>query len=199
MESSTPPTADRAAESAVTASSAGSTSSLPPAGSQPGASAAPVVPERSPSRSSLRQSTSSHRQSFAENLRNAPPSPRSLRQPSFTQQVQGLLNHPPPQRQPQARFAGRDWHDISLGELVSEEDVRWATMDTSVEDCTKVSLQFARETPLRWRRGGVFDKIGRAQTIKYILTGIDASSGHQHGRRCAHPRQRIGQNGNLDV
>ncbi|CAK7201880.1 cell separation during budding [Sporothrix eucalyptigena] len=128
MDSSTPPTAERGGESTVTGSSTSSASSLAPAGVQattPSGGATGnggAVPERSPSRSSLRHSSSSHRHSFAENLRNPPPSPRSLRQPSFTQQVQGLLNHPPPQRQPHPRFAGRDWHDISLGELVSEED-----------------------------------------------------------------------------
>ncbi|CAK7222315.1 cell separation during budding [Sporothrix bragantina] len=159
MESSTPSTADRGGESAVTGSSASSASSMAPAGTQAGGSAAPAVPERSPSRSSLRHSTSSHRQSFAENLRNPPPSPRSLRQPSFTQQVQGLLSHPPPQRQPQARFANRDWHDISLGELVSEEDVRWANLDTSVEDCTKTLLRGTNTAGAVLIREGSSDKM----------------------------------------
>ncbi|CAK7266262.1 cell separation during budding [Sporothrix epigloea] len=141
MESSTTLAADRIGQSAATGGSASSASGLVAAGTPAGVSAAPAVPERSPSRSSLRQSTSMHRHSFAENLRNAPPSPRTLRQPSFTQQVQGLLNHPPPQRQPQARFAGRALQDISLGELVSQEDVRWASMDSSVEECTKTLLR----------------------------------------------------------
>lgn len=97
------------------------------------------LPERSPSRSSVR-ANAAHRQSFAENLRNPPPSPRSLRHLSFTQQaVQDLVNHPPPQRQANPRFAGRDWQGISLGELISDQEVRWAELDTTVEDCTKVS------------------------------------------------------------
>ncbi|CAK7208766.1 cell separation during budding [Sporothrix curviconia] len=161
MESSTPPTTERAGENAAAGSSASSASasSLAPAGAQAGAAGVPAVPERSPSRSSLRHSTSSHRHSFAENLRNPPPSPRSLRQPSFTQQVQGLLNHPPPQRQPQARFANRDWHDISLGELVSEEDVRWANLDTSVEDCTKTLLRGTNTAGAVLVRKGSSDKM----------------------------------------
>lgn len=142
MDSTTPPTAERGGGSAAAGSGSSSASSLNPGGVAQGAagSAVAAVPERSPSRSSLRHShsSSSHRHSFAENLRNPPPSPRSLRQPSFATQAQGLLNHPPPQRQPNPRFSGRDWHDISLGELVSEEDIRWANLDTSVEDCTKV-------------------------------------------------------------
>ncbi len=127
-----------------------SPSSAPNGGNDggPGSSSSPVpnlgvttaAPERSPSRSGLRHTSAplSHRQSFADNLRNPPPSPRSQRQPSLTQAVQGLVNHPPPQRQRNPQFASRDWHDIALGELVAEEDIRWATLDTSVEDCTKV-------------------------------------------------------------
>ncbi|ERT02654.1 hypothetical protein HMPREF1624_00955 [Sporothrix schenckii ATCC 58251] len=167
MESSTPPTAERGAGGAATGSGSSSTSSLNVGGATQtsSGSTAGAVPERSPSRSSLRHShshshsSSSHRQSFAENLRNPPPSPRSLRQPSFATQVHGLLNHPPPQRQPNPRFAGRDWHDISLGELVSEEDIRWATLDTSVEDCTKTLLRNSSTAGAVLVRNGLSDKM----------------------------------------
>jgi hypothetical protein len=82
---------------------------------------------------------SSHRQSFAENQRHPPPSPRSQRQPSFTQQaVQELMNHPPANKQPNPRYAGRDWRDISLGELASPDEIKWAELDTTVEDATMV-------------------------------------------------------------
>ncbi|CAI4213322.1 unnamed protein product [Parascedosporium putredinis] len=83
---------------------------------------------------------SSHRQSFAENLRNMPPSPRSQRHPSFTGvppiAIQDLLSMPPSSKSADPRFAGRDWRDILVGELVSHSDVRWVTADTSVEDAT---------------------------------------------------------------
>ena len=80
-----------------------------------------------------------HRHSFAENQRHPPPSPRAHRHPSFTQQaLQELMNHPPSNRHPNPRYAGRDWRDIALGELAVPEDVRWADMDTSVQDATMV-------------------------------------------------------------
>ena len=98
-------------------------------------------PQRTPSSSSM-QKASSHRQSFAENLRNVPPSPRSHRHPSFTQQaIQDLLNHPPASnKHTDPRFAGRDWRDISVGELVTQDEVKWVTMDTSVEQATMVFM-----------------------------------------------------------
>ncbi|KAI1826605.1 hypothetical protein F4861DRAFT_536916 [Xylaria intraflava] len=112
-----------------------------PVGSESGSSSAPTPPRRTPSSSSLHKSsiasTHSHRSSFAENLRALPSSPRSQRHLSFTQSaVQDLLNHPPPSRQHNPRFAGRDWRDIAISELVSDDDVRWVDMDTSVEDAS---------------------------------------------------------------
>jgi len=50
------------------------------------------------------------------------------------------MNHPPTNRHPNPRYAGRDWRDIALGELAVPEDVRWADLDTSVEDATMVRL-----------------------------------------------------------
>ena len=102
----------------------------------------PPVPQRTGSSSSVHKlgHASSHRQSFAENLRGLPSSPRSQRHPSLTQAaIQDLLNHPPTAKQQNPRFAGRDWRDIAIGELVTGEDVKWVDMDTSVEDATKVS------------------------------------------------------------
>src|SRR6201992_4416209 len=79
-----------------------------------------------------------HRSSFAENLRQ---SPRSQRHPSFTQAaVQELLNYPPASRSGDPRFAGRDWREIHVGELVQKSDVRWAELDTGVEQATKVGF-----------------------------------------------------------
>ncbi|PSS06990.1 hypothetical protein M430DRAFT_23143 [Amorphotheca resinae ATCC 22711] len=80
----------------------------------------------------------SHRSSFAENLRH---SPRSQRHPSLTQAaVQELLNHPPNSKTSDPRFAGRDWRSIHVGELVQKSDVRWAELDTNVQDATKALI-----------------------------------------------------------
>jgi hypothetical protein len=95
-------------------------------------------PQRTASSNNINKSA--HRQSFAENLRNAPSSPRH-RHPSFTQAaVQELLNHPPSgHRHTNSRFAGREWGEITVGELVSSDDVKWVDMDSSVEEATMVS------------------------------------------------------------
>ncbi|KLU84523.1 SDS23, partial [Magnaporthiopsis poae ATCC 64411] len=83
-----------------------------------------------------------HRQSFAENLRNPPPSPRSHRHLSFTQSaLQELLSHPPSSRVPNPQFAGRDWRDVAVGELVSQDDIKWVDLDTSVEEATMTLLK----------------------------------------------------------
>jgi hypothetical protein len=85
-------------------------------------------------------SPSSHRQSFGESMRGMPPSPRTPRHPSFTQAaVQELLNHPPPPKTMNQEFAGRDWRQIRVGELVNSQDVRFVELDDSVEEATNVS------------------------------------------------------------
>ncbi|PKS10876.1 hypothetical protein jhhlp_002633 [Lomentospora prolificans] len=104
---------------------------------------------REPSTSSLASVASSHASAvistlthafFADNLRNVPPSPRTQRHPSFTGippvAIQDLLSMPPSHKTADPRFAGRDWRDILVGELVSPSDVKWVTVDTSVEDAT---------------------------------------------------------------
>lgn len=96
----------------------------------------------SASRNSLSYDSSrpSHRSSsLAENLRPHPPSPRAHRQPSLSQAaVMELLNHPSNLRSSNPLFAGRDWREIRVGELVSREDVRIVERDTPVEEATKV-------------------------------------------------------------
>ncbi|KAI1340685.1 sds23/moc1 [Xylariaceae sp. FL0016] len=100
----------------------------------------PIPPKRTSSSSSIHKH--SHRSSFAENLRGLPPSPRAQRHPSFTQAaIQDLLNHPPASRPQNPRFAGRDWGDVAIGELISREDVKWVDMDTSVEDATMALIR----------------------------------------------------------
>ncbi|KAG7284172.1 cell separation during budding [Staphylotrichum longicolle] len=113
--------------------------------------------ERNNSQSSTHKAThiATHRQSFAENQRYPPPSPRNQRHPSFTQQaLLELMNNPPSNRHPNPRYAGRDWRDICVGELAVPEDVRWAELDLSVQDATMLLLKqnptnvvLVRETP----------------------------------------------------
>lgn len=107
--------------------------------STPNSSSQDAAPKKTPSIGNI--DISARRQSFAENLRNAPQSPRH-RHPSLTQAaVQELLNHPPAgQRHTNSKFFGREWGEITIGELVSPEDVKWIDMDSSVEDATKVSM-----------------------------------------------------------
>ncbi|KAH0436862.1 cbs domain containing protein [Colletotrichum kahawae] len=107
------------------------------------ATSPPAVPQRTPSQTSLHKSTHAHRQSFAENLRNAPGSPRAQRHPSFTQAaVQELLNHPPAaNKHSNPRFAGRDWRDVSVNELVAQDDVKWVDLDSSIEEASMILVK----------------------------------------------------------
>ncbi|PBP25249.1 CBS domain containing protein [Diplocarpon rosae] len=106
--------------------------------------------------------TGSHRSSFAENMRH---SPRSQRHPSFPQSaVQELLNHSPIAKSADPRFSGRDWRQIRVGELVRKEDVRWAQLDTGVEEATKLLIEqgspnviLLRETASSVSACGTFD------------------------------------------
>ncbi|KAK6582554.1 hypothetical protein PZA11_004962 [Diplocarpon coronariae] len=106
--------------------------------------------------------TGSHRSSFAENMRH---SPRSQRHPSFSQSaVQELLSHPPVAKSSDPRFSGRDWRQIRVGELVKREDVRWAQLDTEVEQATKLLIEqgspnviLLRETASSTSACGTFD------------------------------------------
>lgn len=82
---------------------------------------------------------SGHRSSFAENMRGLPNSPRATRQPSLSQQaMQELLNNSPTQGG-ESKFSGRDWKSVQVGEVVDEKQVRFAELDTSVEEATNVS------------------------------------------------------------
>lgn len=53
------------------------------------------------------------------------------------------MAHPPHSRQPNPKFAGRDWRDVQLGELVSlnTDTVQWADFDTSVEEATMILVK----------------------------------------------------------
>ncbi|KAK3305554.1 uncharacterized protein B0T15DRAFT_201495 [Chaetomium strumarium] len=129
-------TADSAARGVTGNAASSSSSSL-------GAAAASPI-ERSNSQSSAHKPShiATHRQSFIENQRFPPASPRNHRHPSFTQQaLQELMNHPPSSRHPNPRYAGRDWRDVAVGELAVPEDVRWADLDSSVQEATMLLLK----------------------------------------------------------
>lgn len=92
-----------------------------------------------------------HRQSFSETLRGPPGSPRSRRQPSLTQSaIQSLIDNPPPPKNVDPAFVGRDWREISIGELVSPADLRFVELDTGIEEATNVSILVWRAS-LQWR------------------------------------------------
>lgn len=100
---------------------------------------------RSSNRNQLRVSHMSpanhqHRQSLSESLRGPPVSPRTRRQPSLNQSaIQSLIDNPPPPKNVDPAFVGRDWREISIGELVSPEDLRFVELDTGIEEATNVS------------------------------------------------------------
>lgn len=50
-----------------------------------------------------------------------------------------LLNHPSNSKSTNPQFAGRDWKQIHVGDLVSRDDVRIVDSDMLVEDATKVN------------------------------------------------------------
>lgn len=81
-----------------------------------------------------------HRQSLSEALRSQPGSPRARRQPSLTQSgIQSLIDNPPPPKNVDPAFVGRDWREISIGELVSPTDLQFVELDTGIEEATNVS------------------------------------------------------------
>jgi hypothetical protein len=82
---------------------------------------------------------SQQRQSFSDSLRGLPPSPRTQRQPSLSQMaVQELIDNPPARNDP--AFADRDWRSVSIGELISPDDLRFVEGDTGVEAATNVRV-----------------------------------------------------------
>jgi CBS domain-containing protein len=114
---------------------------------------------------SLRLSSNhQHRQSFSESLRAAPGSPRARRQPSLTQSaIQSLIDNPPAPNHVDPAFVGRDWREISIGELVSPDDLKFVEIDTGIEEATNVLIEsgapvlLIRETPQHTSAVGTFD------------------------------------------
>ncbi|OQE30264.1 hypothetical protein PENFLA_c003G00711 [Penicillium flavigenum] len=121
---------------------------------------------RSPSaRNQLRVSANhQHRQSLSESLRGPPGSPRARRQPSLPQSaVQSLIDNPPVPKTTNPAFVGRDWREISIGELVSPDDLKFVELDTGIEDATNILIDsgaavlLIRETPEATSAVGTFD------------------------------------------
>ncbi|CAI7576072.1 unnamed protein product [Penicillium bialowiezense] len=85
--------------------------------------------------------THQHRQSLSETLRGPPGSPRSRRQPSLPQSaIQSLIDNPPPPKPTDPAFVGRDWRDISIGELVSPDELKFVELDTGIEEATNILI-----------------------------------------------------------
>lgn len=106
-----------------------------------------------------------HSHSLSETLRGVNPgSPRSRRQPSLTQAaIQSLIDNPPVRNAPDPAFAGRDWRHISIGELVSPNDLKFVELDTGIEEATNilitsdVAVLLVRETPQDTAAVATFD------------------------------------------
>lgn len=58
------------------------------------------------------------------------------------QALQELLTNPPLAHKEGdgGRFVGRDWKGVRVGEVVDPGEVRFAELETSVEDATNVSI-----------------------------------------------------------
>lgn len=100
-------------------------------------------------------------------MRGIPQSPGPQRSPSVSHQaLQDLINNPPvgvhdPE---EARFAGRDWRTIKVGEIIAPEETRFVQIDTSVEEATKLlvnsgapNVVLIREEPDTRTAVGAFD------------------------------------------
>ncbi|KKZ61917.1 hypothetical protein EMCG_03616 [[Emmonsia] crescens] len=141
-------------------------------------SRSPVDPSRDSRSSTDSRSPASHntafrlgsmpplqpRQSFSDSLRAAPSSPRARRQPSLSQSaVQNLIDNPPSGNAADPAFAGRDWTQISIGELVTPSDLRFVQMDTGIEEATNLLIDsgvpviLIRENPEAKSAIGTFD------------------------------------------
>ncbi|KAL4881427.1 hypothetical protein BJY04DRAFT_188882 [Aspergillus karnatakaensis] len=123
----------------------------------------PSIGGRTPRLSQV-SSNHQHRQSFSESLRAAPGSPRARRQPSLTQAaIQSLIDNPPAPQNANPAFAGRDWRDISIGELVSPDDLKFVEVDTGIEEATNILIDsgapvlLIRDTPEQKTAVGTFD------------------------------------------
>ncbi|KAL2210645.1 hypothetical protein CC79DRAFT_525198 [Sarocladium strictum] len=122
-------------------------------------------------------SAHARRPSVAESLRNIPGSPGRQRQPSITQAAaQELVNHPPHgQKSADSKFAGKEWRELTIGELITDGEVLWAEMDTSVEEATKLLIQ-ARDNVVLLRESAdsqnVVSTFNYTDLLSYLLVVI---------------------------
>ncbi|KAJ5575188.1 Protein sds23 [Penicillium hetheringtonii] len=114
--------------------------------------------------SQMSSGTPQHRQSMSEALRGPPGSPRSRRQPSLNSSaIQSLIDNPPPPKNVDPAFIGRDWQQISIGELVSPQDLRFVELDTGIEEATNTLIDsgapvlLIRESPEKTSAVATFD------------------------------------------
>lgn len=129
----------------------------------------------------------SHRSSFADNLRNYPPSPRAQRQPSFSgTALAELLKNPPVRMPADARFQGRDWRSVHVGEIIDTNEVRFVQLDTSIEDTTKLLIKsgppnviLVRESTKTKTAIGTFDYSDLNAYLLLVL-GLSAPDGSAH-------------------
>ncbi|KAI9724591.1 MAG: cell separation during budding [Chrysothrix sp. TS-e1954] len=115
--------------------------------------------------------TSNHRQSWSQDLRGMPPSPRSQRHASLSQQsLQELLAYQPPAIQADNPFSGRDWRRITIGEVIDPGEVHFAELDTSVEDATNLLVDSGAPNVILIRQ----DKRTRAVTSTFDYSDLNA-------------------------
>ncbi|KAJ5408511.1 Protein sds23 [Penicillium cosmopolitanum] len=127
-----------------------------------------------------------HRQSLSETLRGPPGSPRSRRQPSLNQSaIQSLIDNPPPPKNVDPAFIGRDWQQISIGELVSPEDLRFVELDTGIEEATNILIDsgtpvlLIRESPDKTSAVATFDY---SDLNTYLLLAAGLALPQEHNR-----------------
>ncbi|MCJ1467962.1 cell separation during budding [Pseudocyphellaria aurata] len=147
------------------------------------------MPSRTPS-GRLRHTPSpspGHRQSFTEQLRGLPPSPRATRHLSFSQaQMQELLNNPPTAGSADPAFAGRDWQHISVGELVNPKDLLFVELDTSVETATNLltdsgaPVLLVRSGPAETSATATFDYRDLTQYLLFATGQLYPDEDHLH-------------------
>ncbi|OJD14905.1 hypothetical protein AJ78_04790 [Emergomyces pasteurianus Ep9510] len=125
------------------------------------------------------------RQSFSDSLRATPSSPRARRQPSLSQSaVQSLIDNPPSGTAADPAFAGRDWTQISIGELVTANDLRFVEMDTGIEEATNILIDsdfpviLIREKPEDKAAIGTFDYADLNAYLLLVVGLVQPSEEH---------------------
>ncbi|KAG5297432.1 CBS domain-containing protein [Histoplasma ohiense] len=125
------------------------------------------------------------RRSFGDSLRASPSSPRARRQPSLSQSaVQSLIDNPPSGNAADPAFAGRDWTQISVGELVTPSDLHFVEMDTGIEEATNILIDsgspviLIREKPKDKTAIGTFDYADLNAYLLLVVGLVQPSEEH---------------------